>query len=171
MKKRRFSEAAGIRLDVGCGDAKPAGWIGLDLRPLPSVDIVHDIQVFPWPVDDDSCLLVNLCHVYEHIEPKYRLRVMDELWRIIKPSGQLLLSCPYAISMGAFQDPTHYPCPNEATFEYFDPEKPLYNVYKPKPWKLVRNSWQVGGFMNVILEPRKEEKPKTSKKKASRRKR
>jgi len=148
-------KAAGIRLDVGCGSAKQAGWVGMDLRACEGVDIRHDAQDFPWPLDNDSCVQVLLSHLWEHIEPKYRMQLMDELWRILKLGGQLLISAPYATSMGAFQDPTHYPCPNEATFTYFDPDHPLYQIYKPKPWKLTRNSWRINGNIEVILEPRK----------------
>jgi hypothetical protein len=96
-----------------------------------------------------------MSHLWEHIEPKYRVGVMDELWRIIRKDGQLMISVPYANSFGAMQDPTHYTCPNEATFTYFDPDHGLYKVYEPKPWKLVRNSWRMSGNLEAILEPRK----------------
>jgi SAM-dependent methyltransferase len=147
----------GISLDVGCGNNDIKGWVGMDLRPLKNVDIVHDIQVFPWPLPDSVCSRILMSHIYEHIEPKHRIRLIDECWRVIRPDGQLFLSSPYAMSMGAFQDPTHYPCPNEVTFTYFDPEKSpiLYGVYKPKPWKLIKNAWRVDGNVEVILEPRK----------------
>ena len=150
-----FRKKAGAKLDVGCGSNKQKGWIGMDKRRVKGVDIVHDVQVFPWPVPDDSCFQVLLSHLWEHIEPKYRMDLMEELWRIVQKNGQLLISVPYCMSMGAFQDPTHYTCPTEATFTYFDPDHPLYNVYKPSPWFLRRNVWQANGNMEVILEPRK----------------
>lgn len=125
----------------------------MDKRKLKGVDIVHDVQKFPYPIPDNSCFQVLMSHLYEHIEPKYRIQVIDELWRIIKPGGQLLIAAPYDQSIGATQDPTHYTCPNEATFSYFDPKYPLYQVYKPKPWTLVRNYYQTTGNINVILEP------------------
>lgn len=149
-------EDYGLRLDLGCGENKQKGFIGMDKRALSNVDIVHDLQEFPYPVDDDSCFQVLMSHVYEHIEPKYRIDLINEIWRIMKPDGQLLLSAPYAGSIGANQDPTHYPCPNQATFQYFDPDYPLYYVYKPKPWKLVRNDYCLQANLEVILEPRKE---------------
>ena len=155
MKRDLFKRKSGIRLDVGCGENKQRGWVGMDCRPLPGIDIVHDVQVFPWPIPDESCFQVLLSHLWEHVEPKYRICLMDELWRIMKKEGQLLISSPYATSIGAFQDPTHYGCPNEATFTYFDPDFPLYNVYKPKPWKLVRNSYVLAGNIEIILESRK----------------
>lgn len=156
MNKKLFKSKSGIRLDVGCGENKQRGWVGLDRRRVKGVDIIHDAQKFPWPVPTNSCFQVLMSHLWEHIEPKYRIRLMDELWRIIKSDGQLLISSPYATSLGAYQDPTHYNCPNEATFSYFDPAYPLYGIYKPKPWRLTRNSYQMNGNMEVILEPRKD---------------
>lgn len=141
---------------MGCSDHKQPGFVGMDIRKVKGVDIVHDVQKFPWPIPSDSCFQILMSHLYEHIEPKYRVRVMDEMWRILKPHGQLMLACPYANSFGAMQDPTHYTCPNEATFTYFDPDHGLYEVYKPKPWKLERNTWRMNGCIEVIMSPRKD---------------
>jgi hypothetical protein len=157
MYDELFEKSKGVRIDFGCGESKSEGWIGVDRRKVKGVDIVQDLQLTPWPdIPSDICITGVLCHVYEHIEPKYRLEVMDEIWRVMKVGGQLFISAPYATSMGAFQDPTHYPCPNEATFQYFDPKFPLYNVYKVKPWILKRNSWQLNGNIEVILEKQNE---------------
>jgi SAM-dependent methyltransferase len=145
----------GIRLDIGCGGAKQNHWVGMDIRELKGVDIVHNVQDFPYPIPDDSCFQILLSHLWEHIEPKYRIQMMNELWRIMKPDGQLLISVPYYLSFGATQDPTHYTCPNEATMTYFDPNCGLYNIYKPKPWKIIRNDYQINGNLEVILEAQK----------------
>lgn len=152
MRRSLFKKKAGIRLDIGCGSNKQPGYVGMDIRKVPGVDIVHDAQKFPYPIPSNVCLQVLLSHLWEHIEPKYRIHLMDEIWRIMKPGGQLLLSSPYYLSFGALQDPTHYGCPNEATFTYFDPSQPMYGIYKPKPWKLVRNNYIMTGNMEVILE-------------------
>ncbi|UCH07499.1 MAG: hypothetical protein JSV55_00415, partial [Deltaproteobacteria bacterium] len=37
-------------LDIGCGPAKADGFIGLDIRDLPGVDLVHDLNEIPWPI-------------------------------------------------------------------------------------------------------------------------
>lgn len=152
-----FTREGGINLDLGCGEAKRVNWVGMDKRPLKGVDIVHDIQELPWPIPDSICHQVLMSHIWEHIEPKYRVQVMDEVWRVLKPNGRLLLSVPYATSRGAYQDPTHYPCPNELTFTYFDPTHPLWQVYKPKPWRLMQNNYKLIGNMEVILEAVKDE--------------
>lgn len=165
INKQLFEKSKGIKLDVGCSSNKQRGWVGMDIRKCKGVDIIHDVQEFPWPIPSNSCFTVLMSHLYEHIEPKNRIKLIDEVWRVLKPGGQLLLSAPYATSTGAFQDPTHYPCPNEATFTYFDPQYPLYNVYKPKPWTLVRNNYCMNGNIEVIMEPRKADTGKPERKK------
>ena len=163
--KALFEKSRGIKLDVGCSSNCQRGWVGMDIRKCQGVDIVHDVQVFPWPIPDNSCFTILMSHLYEHIMPHNRIKLIDECWRVLKPGGQLLLTAPYATSIGAFQDPTHYPCPNEATFTYFDPAYPLWNVYCPKPWTLVRNNYRINGNMEVIMEPRKTDAGKQERKK------
>jgi SAM-dependent methyltransferase len=158
MDQDLIKRKGGIRLDLGCGENCQKGWVGMDIRPLPNVEIVHDVQDFPYPIDDNTCLTILMSHLWEHIEPKYRFRVMEELWRIMIPGGQLLISVPYYLSLGAYQDPSHYPCPNEATWTYFDPAWALYQVYKPKPWKIIQNNYVANANMEVILEAMKDGK-------------
>jgi len=150
-----FKSKSGIKLDLGCSDHKQPNFVGMDIRPCKGVDIVHDASKFPYPIPTSTCLMVLMSHLWEHIEPKYRVDMMNELHRIMKPDGQLMIAVPYAASFGAHQDPTHYPCPNEATFTYFDPGYPLYQVYQPRPWKLVRNDYQLNGCLEVLLEAKK----------------
>ena len=153
-----FKKASGVKLDVGCGLFKQKGCIGMDMVKHPCVDIVHDIQEFPWPVPDNICSQVIMSHIWEHIEPKYRFQVMDELWRIIRYDGQLFLAAPYGNSFLANAHPAHYMCPNEATFQFFDPEYQLWHscsYKKPLPWKIARNDANVIGTIEIILEPRK----------------
>lgn len=153
--KALFKGQSGICLDIGCGENKRPGWCGMDSRQLKGVDIVHDIQSLPWPIPDSSVKQILMNHVWEHIEPKCRIEVMDELWRIIEPKGQILISAPHTTSLGANQDPTHYTCPNEVTFTYFDPKYPLYSIYKPKPWEMLSSRWEVGNFVEVRMEAKK----------------
>jgi SAM-dependent methyltransferase len=152
-----FKDKQGIRLDIGCGGNCTPNWVGMDIRPIEGIDIVHDVQIFPWPIPDNIVLQAICSHLWEHIEPKNRIKFMDEIWRVMKNGGQLLLSAPYASSFGASQDPTHYPCPNEATFTYFDPKEFLYTIYKPKPWRIKANDFRYNGNLEVIMEAIKDE--------------
>jgi len=145
-KKKR-----GIRLDVGCGFNKQKGYIGLDIRKIKTTDILHDAEVVPYPLPRESCSTILASHLIEHICPKKFMSVMEEWHNLLEPDGQLLIATPYGKSYGFYQDPTHCNHCVEATWQYFDPSYPLYNVYKPKPWKLERAVWWDQGNMEVIM--------------------
>ena len=94
-----LAESAGIRLDIGCGANKQDGFVGIDMQPLPGVDIIWDVNIHPWPLPDE-CALVAMCsHLVEHIPPCIVtaegtrwpfLEFMDEVWRLLKPNGEFI---------------------------------------------------------------------------------
>ena len=149
----RLSRLQGIRLDLGCGEHKQETFVGLDVRPLPGVDIVHDVQDIPWPLPDECCLTVLASHLVEHINPAGGgfLRFMDEAWRVCVVGAQFAISCPYAGSPGYWQDPTHCNGCNQATWAYFDPRQSLYAIYRPRPWHIEHITWNPVGNMEVLL--------------------
>ncbi len=152
----------GVKLDLGGGANPQFGFINIDYRALPQVDIVQDLEKFPWPLPDNCASMAMASHVIEHIDPHggVFMRFMDEVWRVLKPGGQFMLSFPYAGSPGYWQDPTHCNGCTEVTFAYFDPLEAggyLYKIYKPKPWRIVFSSWSMVGNMEVVLEKRKED--------------
>lgn len=137
-KKKKRTIAQKLLLDIGCGSNKQPGYIGMDRRPVDGVDIVHDAEFFPWPIDDSSCAVVAMSHLIEHIKPWFQIDIMDEAWRVLEVGGFLFIATPHARSYGYLQDPTHVSPWNESTPDYFCPEKPLYQVYRPRPWKIER---------------------------------
>ena len=59
----------GILLDIGCRDRKQLNFVGMDKQMHEGVDIVHDHEDFPYPLDDESCMTVKCMHVIEHVKP------------------------------------------------------------------------------------------------------
>ena len=151
----------GIRLDIGCGASKHPGFVGIDKLKLEGVDIVHDLEKTPWPLDDESVLTAVASHVLEHINPANGvfLDVMNEIWRVLKYDGQFAFVVPYAGSPGFWQDPTHCNGITEATMYYFDPlhESGFYNFYKPKPWAIEQLNWNHTGNLECVLRKRRED--------------
>jgi predicted O-methyltransferase YrrM len=145
---------SGILLDVGARDRKESNFTGIDYRHREGVDIVHDLESFPYPFADDSCLTIKAAHVIEHIKPWLTFDWFNEMWRLLTPGGQLVVSAPFANSQGFFSDPTHITYINEATFQHLDPTYPMYKQYEPKPWKIEYASWQWGGNIEAILRKR-----------------
>jgi SAM-dependent methyltransferase len=87
---------------------------------------------------------------------------MDEVWRILKPGGQMIATFPYAGSPGYWWDPTHVNPISHVTLAYFDPlaRDPggnlynFYSIYRPKPWKVVRCFYDTNGFIEVAMDKR-----------------
>jgi hypothetical protein len=101
-------EEMGLRLNLGCGRSPRAGWVNLDIAPLPGVDVVADLdrcRTQPLPFPDDSASEFHLAHVLEHIGDT--LGLMQELHRIAVPGARCTIRCPYGSSDDAYEDPTH----------------------------------------------------------------
>lgn len=156
-----LEQYAKISLDIGCGEDKQRNFVGMDKRGVPGVDIIHDLEEFPYPLDDNSCHSIMASHIVEHIKPWLTIELFDELWRIMQPDGQLFIATPYAGSLGYWQDPTHCNGFVVATFQYFDPKYPLYKIYKPKPWEVEKGFpvWQVTGNMECVMRAKKGKVP------------
>lgn len=110
-----------LKLDLGCGDNKKEGFTGVDKFKTDSVDIVHDLFVYPWPFEDASVEEVHCSHFFEHIPGMDRPKWIDELYRVLAPGGKATLITPYARSPRATQDFTHmWPPISEETYLYFN---------------------------------------------------
>lgn len=153
----------GVKIDLGGGGNPQPGFINVDIRDLSQVDIVQDLEKFPWNIPSDCASLVMASHLVEHIDPAQGkfLKFMDEVWRILKKDGEFIIATPYAGSPGYWQDPTHCNGCNEATWAYFDPLYAggyLYRIYRPKPWEVVSSTWSMVGNMEIVLKKRREDK-------------
>jgi SAM-dependent methyltransferase len=92
-------------LDVGCGSKKHQGAVGIDLSPQTEADVVHDLDVFPWPLEDSRFDQILLQDVLEHLREPYG--VFAELHRIARPGARVQLRTPHFSSSLAYSDPTH----------------------------------------------------------------
>ena len=159
MRTKRLTEAKGILLDIGLTNDKQPNFVRMATRKRPGVDIVHNLERFPWPLENDSCLIILAAHIIEHIRPQLIVKFMNELWRITKATGQVAISTPYAGSALWWQDPTHCASLNELSFAYFDPAFPkLFEIYNPKPWRIEKGNpiWKSEGNIECVMYPIKE---------------
>ena len=114
-------------LEIGCG-LKPflekgAKIIHLDKVKLPHVEVVHDLNKFPYPFNDNEFDEIIAFHILEHLDDL--VEVMKELWRILKPNGILKIRVPHFSSAYAYFDPTHKHFFTLKTFDYWDSKKQL----------------------------------------------
>lgn len=58
-----------VCLDLGCGQSKREGFLGVDKYPAPGVDIVHDLFTqYPWPFESGSVDEAHSSHNLEHLD-------------------------------------------------------------------------------------------------------
>lgn len=106
-------------LDIGCGEKKYPGSIGIDVRKTKQADIVANIEK-GLPFKDNGFDLVYSSHTLEHIDPKKLVFVIEEIWRITKPSGIIKITVPHFSGVGAATNPTHLrPGFASQTFHFF----------------------------------------------------
>jgi SAM-dependent methyltransferase len=111
-----------MELLIGCGNSRDKkltfngvhDWrelVTIDHDPNCGADVLHDLDVTPWPFEDNT---FDECHAYEVLEHlgqqgdyKAFFRHFGEIYRILKPGGVLVATCPAWDSVWAWGDPSH----------------------------------------------------------------
>lgn len=113
-----------MELLIGCGrertkrisfDDIPKQWskdlITLDFDETVNPDVVHDLNITPYPFNDNMFDEIHAYEVLEHFGKQGDYRAFfsqfEELWRILKPQGWLIGTCPNWDSLWAWGDPGH----------------------------------------------------------------
>lgn len=108
---------------VGCGNSRVKHVRGswgpetfqnlttLDVDPGVKPDVVHDLNVFPYPFDGGSFDEIHAYDVIEHTgtqgDWRFFFDQFHEFWRILKPGGFFVAKVPMWNSPWAWGDPGH----------------------------------------------------------------
>lgn len=122
-----------VKLNLGCGKFRKDGYVNLDVSPLCSPDILHDLNRLPYPFPAGHFDLIEADHVLEHLDDPFL--VMGELHRLLKPGGRLVIKVPhFSRAMSHAQHRHGF----DVTFpRYFDPGFP--GGYTGVPFTCTRN--------------------------------
>ena len=98
-----------LRLNLGCGFDKKAGWINVDKSPLSKPDQLVDLEQIPWPWSDNSISEIQMRHVLEHLGASTDgyLAIISEIWRICRPGALIRIVVPHPRHDHFLDDPTH----------------------------------------------------------------
>lgn len=109
-------------LDLGCGPHKAPGAFGVDLHPFDGVDLVHDLNQFPWPPADNAYERIYARHIIEHVEdvPAF----MAEIHRVAAPGALVEIVTPHFSNRSAYADPTHKRALSVRAFDFFTGSPP-----------------------------------------------
>lgn len=144
-----------MKINLGCGRDIMKGYVNVDRQKLDGVDIIHELEQFPYPFKDGSADHINATMILEHLCPKNTIRFMDECWRILQAPGTMFLGVPIAGTWLDFQDPTHCNHIGDWTMKYFDPRYKEYDFYTPKPWHILEQKREIckkGKFVNIPID-------------------
>jgi SAM-dependent methyltransferase len=142
-------------LDLGCGNRKRPGAVGVDINDRTAPDVIHDLNVFPYPFSDSSFDEIYLDNVLEHLDDV--IRVMEEVYRISAPGASVKVIVPYFRSHWACIDPTHRHFFTVDSFGYFDPEHILgtrykYTTAKFTIEKIIFCEFIMGGYFKELVK-------------------
>ena len=110
------------KLNLGCGPDPIDGFVNVDIEDF-GQDVIHDLNIFPYPFKDDQFEFVLMNHSLEHL--KEPVDVIRELCRISKRGTRIQIVVPYFSSPNMWSDPTHKSCYNWHTWERFNGVKIL----------------------------------------------
>lgn len=92
-------------LDIGCARNKIPNAIGIDIDEKSQADILHDLNSYPYPIEDNSIDRIYAKHIIEHLnDPK---RFIKEISRILKPGGRAFIETPHFSCRVAYSEPQH----------------------------------------------------------------
>jgi SAM-dependent methyltransferase len=137
-------------LDVGCGQNKFAGAVGIDSNPRSHADVIHDLGVFPYPFKNDQFDEIICRHVIEHLPDV--MAFVTELHRITKAGGRIRIVTPHYTNPDWATDPTHRNHFNSYSFTCFMPQEtpfPFYTDVELRPIRThvsLANLWRALGI-------------------------
>ena len=82
---------APVKLHIGAGDKRLEGWVNVDLKRLPGVDVVADVTK---GLDFENVEAVFAEHFLEHLSVSDALNFLREAHRVLRDGGWLRLSTP-----------------------------------------------------------------------------
>jgi hypothetical protein len=119
----------GSQVNLGCGARPLPGWVNIDMVDIPGVDVVHDLDSFPWPLEAGSVHVLRAFDVFEHVNDP--LGFMAECWRVLEAGGDLLIHTSHWQTENSYTDPTHKRFCTERTFDYWCAGTDYHERYGP----------------------------------------
>ena len=123
------------KLNLGCGKKIKKGYVNLDVVKLKGVDVVHDLNEYPWPFNKDEFGYVYCDNILEHLDSI--VKPLEELHRITKKDGVIKVIVPLFPSVWSMIDPTHKVFYTFMTFDYFQENRGL-NYYSKARFKILK---------------------------------
>lgn len=122
-----YAEKNGLAaVDVGCGRRRFLGAAGLDFRTNSLADVHHDLNTYPYPLEDNRYDIVLCRHVLEHLDDVPA--AMEEFYRVARPGGHVIVEVPHFTHPEAYRHWQHKHFFTLGSLDYFAPGNPHYKT-------------------------------------------
>lgn len=140
---------------LGCGSnrakrivppGRPSTWEDLktvDLVASHNPTVVHDLNVVPWPFEEDQFSEVHAYEILEHLgrqgDSKSFFETFGEVWRVLEPGGLLCATVPNWRGPWAWGDPGHTRVIQRESLVFLN--RPSYGQIGYSPMTDYRDIW------------------------------
>jgi SAM-dependent methyltransferase len=137
-------------LDIGPGVNPIPGAETLDSNPRIPATIRHDLNVFPYPIPDNTYDMIHTSHCLEHLQGNNAIGALEEIWRIAKPNARVTVRLPHYSGRMAWFSPEHVKPFGVMLFHHFDPATLQSHSSAVYLVRSVRLRWYSGSPGNPI---------------------
>lgn len=134
-----------MKLNLGCGNKRKAGFLGVDSFQGEAVDITADITG-KLPFDDSAIDEVLMDNLIEHIPDIPSL--MKEINRVCKNEAVVTIITPHFASVASWRDPTHVHHLSYFSMNHF--EKRSVSHYTGGGFEVIERKLSFGGLLGNI---------------------
>jgi SAM-dependent methyltransferase len=103
-------------LNLGCGRKHAPAAVNLDVTAATDPDVLHDLNVRPWPFPDGRFAEVLAYDVVEHLGDV--IAALEEIYRICRHGAVVRITVPHFSCANTFTDPTHRHAFGWHSFDY-----------------------------------------------------
>ena len=97
------------KINLGCGKDYLDDWVNVDFYDDSTCDIKHDLEVFPWPWEDNSVSEIRIIHTLEHLGADWKvyIKILQEMYRVCEDDAHIQVDVPSPWHWNYLSDPTH----------------------------------------------------------------
>lgn len=135
-----------MKLNLGCGNKRLEGFLGLDRYPCAAADVLCDVAR-ALPFRDGTVDEVMLDNFIEHVADVPRL--MGEILRVCRTEARVVVITPHFTAFASWRDPTHVQHFSYFSMDYF--EKPAASHYVGSGFRVEQKKLSFGGGLLGLI--------------------
>lgn len=131
------------RYDFGCGPNCLFGYVGVDAKHLPGVDIVLEARKWKDYFKPNTASIIHSCHFIEHVTIKDAESILRLWLKMLVPAGRLIMFFPDLIKVNPNLPKTNLEISSEIPLWY------AYGTRQDK-YEYHRSFWDLENAMTIV---------------------